>query len=127
MKKVLLTVVLSLVLALTMTILYQPVSKAYALGTNQQIAIPSYFYPGSLWTQLEQAAPTVGLTIINPLNGSVSPYDSHKGGFDQNYLNQVKSTQAKGITVLGYVWTDGGNRSLDTINKNWLGNPDIGV
>jgi hypothetical protein len=65
---------------------------------SQKVAVPSYFYPGSLWTQMESGAPTVGLAIINPNSG---PGTSK----DQNYANQVTSTEAKGITVVGYVST----------------------
>jgi len=35
----------------------------------QTLAVPSYVPPGSAWSQLEVAAPTVGLTIINPNSG----------------------------------------------------------
>lgn len=47
---------------------------------------------------MENGAPTVGLAIINPDSG---PGASE----DQNYANQVTSTEAKGITVVGYVST----------------------
>lgn len=65
----------------------------------QSVAVPSYFYPGDTWTHLEKGAPTVGLGIINPSSG---PSDR----LDPNYVKQVNSTRAKGITVLGYVHTD---------------------
>ncbi len=65
---------------------------------GQRVAIPSYFYPGSLWTQLDNAAPAVGLAIINPDSGP----GTNK---DQNYANQVTNTEAAGITVVGYVST----------------------
>ena len=70
----------------------------YAQAGSQHVAVPSYFYPGSLWTQMESGAPTVGLAIINP--------DSGPGASkDQNYANQVTSTEAKGIIAIGYVST----------------------
>lgn len=74
-------------------------------GTTQSIAVPSYFYPGTLWTQLESGAPTVGLAIINPNSG---PGDY----IDPSYVNQVNSTRAKGIAVIGYVHTSYALRSL---------------
>lgn len=65
---------------------------------SQHVAVPSYFYPGSLWTQMDSGAPTVGLAIINPNSG---PGTSK----DQNYADQVTSTEAQGIMVVGYVST----------------------
>ncbi len=99
-----------MVLALTLNL---PVSQASSLVTDQKIAIPSYFIPDGRWTQLEQAAPQVGLTVINPMNGSIDPAT---GGFSQKYYDQVKSTQSKGIKVLGYVYTANGTKSLDDYN-----------
>jgi hypothetical protein len=77
-------------------------------GFKQSIAVPSYFYPGSSWTQLEAGAPTVGLAIINPNSG---PGDT----VDSNYVSQVTSTRAKGMTVIGYVHTSYGARSLTEV------------
>jgi hypothetical protein len=68
------------------------------------MAIPSYFYPGDLWTQLEQAAPTVGLSIINPASG---PGKS----LDQSYVDEVAKAKASGVWVIGYVDTSYGKRS----------------
>ena len=74
----------------------------------QKVAVPSYFYPGSTWTQLESGAPTVGLAIINPNSGP-------GGSVDANYVSQVTSSRAKGITVIGYVHTSYGTRSLTVV------------
>ncbi len=65
---------------------------------SQNVAVPSYFYPGSLWTQLESGAPTVGLAIINPNSGPGASKDP-------NYANQVTSAEAAGVKVIGYVST----------------------
>jgi hypothetical protein len=62
------------------------------------IAVPSYFYPGALWTQMENAFPTVGLSIINPNSGPGTASDA-------NYVTQVNHTRARGLHVLGYVRT----------------------
>jgi hypothetical protein len=64
----------------------------------QKVAVPSYFDPGNLWTQMESGAPTVGLAIINPNSGPGT-------SLDQQYANQVTQTENKGITVVGYVST----------------------
>lgn len=76
----------------------------------QRMAVPSYFYPGSLWTQMEQANPTVGTAVINPNSG---PGDT----INQAYVDQVKKSQEAGLTVLGYVHTSYGARDA-TIVKN---------
>lgn len=82
----------------------------------QRLAIPSYFYPctgpsGCYWNQLNNGAPTVGLAIINPDSG---PGTSQ----DQNYVNQTLRTQAKGIIVLGYVYTSYGNRPAEEVKSD---------
>lgn len=71
---------------------------------NQKMAIPSYFYPGDFWAQLEQEAPTVGLAIINPDNGPGKK-------FDQSYADEVARAKANGVWVIGYVATGYGKRN----------------
>jgi Spherulation-specific family 4 len=69
-----------------------------AAATTQQIAIPSYFYPGSKWTQLDQSAPTTGIAVANP--------DSGPGqGFDSAYASAIQAAHNAGIKVIGYVDT----------------------
>lgn len=73
-----------------------------AAGENiQTMAIPAYFSPGSLWTQMEDANPTVGLAVINPNSGPGT--------------TQVTSSQAAGLTVIGYVNTSYGNRPINDV------------
>ncbi len=83
------------------------VAQASAPPANhiQTIAVPSYFYPGSLWTQLEDAAPSVGLAIINPDSGP-------SGAVNPDYAAQVVHSQTAGLTVIGYIHTSYGARSL---------------
>src|SRR6266568_3633523 len=64
----------------------------------EKVAVPSYFDPGSLWTQMESGASTTGLAIMNPNSG---PGTSK----DQRYADQVTHTEAKGIIVVGYIST----------------------
>jgi len=71
----------------------------------QSIAVPSYFYPGVYWTQLENNPSSVGLAVINPNSGVGASIDS-------NYVNQVASTRSKGVGVVGYVFTNYGQRSV---------------
>jgi hypothetical protein len=75
---------------------------------TQKIAVPSYFYPGTLWTQLQNGAPAVSLSVINPGSGPGNAKD-------QNYDNTVNATRAKGIPVLGYVHTSYGTRDLSIV------------
>jgi hypothetical protein len=76
----------------------------------QKIAIPSYFYPGPLWTKLESGAPTVGLAIINPNSGPGSSRDPA-------YAAEIQRAHAKGIIVLGYVHTSNGARSAYAVKS----------
>lgn len=72
------------------------------------MAIPSYFGPGALWTKLGAAAPRVGLAVINPNSGPGA-------AIRPDYVAQVRATQARGVTVLGYVHTSYGKRPLAEI------------
>ena len=78
--------------------------------TQQKMAVASYFRPGPFWSQLQHAAPTIGLAVINPASG---PGTSRDG----EYAAQITSARAQGIMVLGYVSTSYGNRSLDVVKK----------
>lgn len=99
-----------LVIALLLTVLTLGLGPQKALAApaeavaNQKIAVPSYFYPGALWTKLENSAPTVGLAIINPNSGPGSSRDA-------NYAAEITRAHAKGIKVIGYVHTSYGARS----------------
>lgn len=90
-----------------------PSGPQYSTSTPfaaQRIAIPSYFEPGTLWGQLTDAAPIVGLAIINPEDGpGISP--------DPLYQATVQQAQAQGILTLGYVATNYGRRSLSVVQK----------
>lgn len=78
---------------------------------RQRIAVPSYFYPGSFWTQLDGAAPEAGLAVINPSSGpgiSCNP----------DYANQVKASESAGLSVVGYVYTQYAARSLSQVEAD---------
>jgi murein DD-endopeptidase MepM/ murein hydrolase activator NlpD/opacity protein-like surface antigen len=109
--KLILTICIVLVLAiLAATWPMRLFAQAAAPPANdiQSIAVPSYFYPGALWTQMEMASPTVSLAIINPNSGpglSANP----------DYAAQVAHSQTAGLTVIGYVHTSYGSRSIDEV------------
>lgn len=81
----------------------------------QKVAVPSYFYPctgtNCYWTQLNNSAPKVDVAIINPASGPGNAKDP-------NYVTQTKSTQAKGITVLGYLTSSYGARSIAAVESD---------
>lgn len=76
-----------------------------ASAQAQRVAMPSYFYPGPLWTKLESAAPTLGMAIINPASG---PGDKR----DPAYAAQTAEARARGVTVIGYVHTSYAKRAF---------------
>ncbi len=90
-----------------------PAGPVYSLSSPfapQRIAIPSYFEPGPLWDQLINAAPTVGLAIINPSDGPGSAREAA-------YLTTVQQAQAQDIIVLGYVATGYSRRSATIVKQ----------
>ena len=61
-----------------------------AASPLQSIAIPAYFYPSypdPLWTQMEQAAPTVSFAVMNPANGAGPVPDSPKIAITPNLID----------------------------------------
>lgn len=83
-----------------------PVAAENAPG----LLVPAYFYPGGSgatdWARLTDAASKVSITaIINPDSGAGR-------SFDPNYGAAISAFKAAGGTVLGYVSTDWGQRSL---------------
>lgn len=86
----------------------------------QSMAVPAYFYPGSYWTQMGQAGSRLQIAVMNPNSGpGYSP--------DPNYVSAIRAAQAAGITVVGYVYTNYGSRSLAAVEAdvtsyyNWYG------
>lgn len=83
-----------------------------AAGEQQRVAIPSYFYPETqfstdkYWSQMESASPTVGLAVINPDSGPGAAPNA-------DYADQVASSEAAGLDVIGYVYTSYANTSPD--------------
>ncbi len=77
----------------------------------QTMAVPAYFYPGAYWTQMEQAGAPLRLAVMNPANGPGA-------AADPNYAAAVRAAQAAGITVVGYVYTSYGARSLSAVESD---------
>ncbi len=86
------------------------------------IMIPLYTYPGASWSAvaaIKQANPGVPvIAIINPNSGPGA-------SADPNYVAGIRSLQAAGVTVLGYVPTGYTARSTSQVQsmvmdyKNW--------
>src|SRR4051812_11663379 len=76
--------------------------------------VPAYFYPagaGDDWSRMTTAAKQISLTaIMNPGNGPGTVVDS-------NYVNVVNSLRGAGGRVIGYIYSDYGNRSLATLKS----------
>lgn len=88
-------------------IMAEPVQAASA----QSMAVPAYFYPGPYWTQMDQAGSALRIAVMNPNSGPGSAPDP-------NYVSAVHAAQAAGITVVGYVYTDWGARSLSAVEAD---------
>lgn len=119
MKKLISGVVMAATSGLVAVMMAGVPAIAHA-ATAQRVAVPSYFYPGNDWQRLEDAAPTAGISIVNPNSGPGT-------GVDQAFVDQVKSAQSKGQLVLGYVRTQWAARSSDEVKAevdeyyNWYG------
>jgi Spherulation-specific family 4 len=81
-------------------------------ASAQSMAVPAYFYPGSFWTQMDQAGSSaLKLAVMNPASGPGSAPDPQ-------YVSAVRAAQAAGITVVGYVYTSYGARSLAAVESD---------
>ena len=79
---------------------------------NSGIIIPLYFDPNSSWDYLirlhSEFSKVPMIVIINPENGPGLNYS-------QSYSNYTSTMEKSGITVLGYIYTSYGTRSLGTV------------
>lgn len=84
----------------------------------QRLSIPSYFYPGTRWTQAINSAPKVDFMLINPNSGSGTSSNS-------DYVSTVNQARTAGIKIYGYVYTNYGNRPISEVTqeidnyRNW--------
>ena len=99
----LLVVVIALLVALVIFLI--PASS------GQRMAVPAFFAPGRLWSQVDSAVPTLRLVVVNPASGPGPAYD-------QSYEGVVRTAQKRGITVVGYVDTNYGARGLSAVESD---------
>ncbi len=76
----------------------------------QRLAIPAYFASDPEWERMADAAPAVGVAVFNPSSGAGSAPVA-------GYAARVARARAAGITVLGYVDTDRGNRPISAVRR----------
>jgi hypothetical protein len=70
-----------------------------------RLAIPIDVDAPGVWAQAIAGAPSVGIIILNPMNGPGERLET-------TYTRLVGEAQAKGITVLGYVFTQWANGNV---------------
>jgi hypothetical protein len=113
-------VAVTLILTMAFIVPMRPTSAATAPVTG--IMIPLYTYPGASWSTvvaIKQANPNVPIiAIINPNSGPGA-------SLDPTYVAGIKSLQAAGVIVIGYVPTGYTARSASQVQamvmdyKNW--------
>ncbi|MDA4134058.1 MAG: spherulation-specific family 4 protein [Thaumarchaeota archaeon] len=113
--------------ALLFVVSFVPGSIHTASASTQTatgLIVPLYSYPGSDWSNLvwaKQVNPNVPMVAI------VNPSDGPGWYKDPNYVSGIDSLQSAGITVVGYVWTDYGARSVASAEadiaayRDWYG------
>jgi len=80
-------------------------------SSGQRMAVPAFFPPGPLWSQIDSAASTLQLVVMNPASGPGTTYD-------RAYGTVVRTAQKRGITVVGYVDTNYGARGLSAVESD---------
>jgi hypothetical protein len=83
------------------------------------LVVPAYFAPGPDWQRVISASDVVGMIIFNPNNGPGTT-------MDPGYVTVINQARAAGITVLGYVATNYGQRAEADINADVNGYYDLG-
>ena len=77
---------------------------------GMQFLIPLYMYPNSDWDEIARANSEVPITvIINPNNGPGG------GEPDINFKKGLQKLKNAGVTTLGYVHSDYGNRDIQEV------------
>ncbi len=98
----------------------RPKSKTSKARLGQNISIPAYFSPGSLWDQVISGSPRVNLLVMNPASGPGREAS-------RDYVAAVRKARTNGLTVVGYVPTSYGSRDPAMVKaevdayKTWYG------
>ena len=108
-------------LTILLCVLFMPNLQAATEASNQdlKILIPLYIYPSwwnasnYLWDDVADAQSKVDITaIINPNNGP------NGGPPNSDYQQGLNDLRQAGVTILGYVTTSYGNRSLGEVKTD---------
>ncbi|MGA2665185.1 MAG: spherulation-specific family 4 protein [Nitrososphaerales archaeon] len=109
-------------LASSLLLLIAVPTGALAAGSTQVanpggLIVPLYFWPTSQWNdliQMKQAHPSMPvIAVVNPGNGP----GTH---VEPTYVTWIDKLRAVGITVVGYIPTDWGSRSISSIEANMV-------
>ena len=91
----------------------------------QQLVIPAFFYSASVWAQAADSQPPPSNVILD-ISGSGAGSQP-----DPHFEALVRAVKAKGITLLGYISTEDGQRPAAQVQtevrnyKAWYGVTDI--
>jgi hypothetical protein len=77
---------------------------------NQRLAVPAYFADEQAWDELATGAPTVAMAVVNPSSGAGAVSDPL-------IASNVAKAQSASISVIGYIYTDYGSRSLTQLQR----------
>lgn len=92
-------------------------AEAAAPVRGLEIGVPAYVWPGDpMLTDLTAASPATSIVILNPGNGD-SPFDASWQA-QADTLRQGVTANGEHTRVLGYVYTDNGNRSAAAVKAS---------
>ena len=77
----------------------------------RNILVPAYFYPGADWTRMCATLPVGAIAVMNPNSGPGTTTDG-------NYTTAVSACRARGVGVIGYVYTSYGARSTSAVRAD---------
>jgi len=102
-----------LLMCFAVTVLSQSNCNVVATSTEPiKVVVPLYVYPGTAWDEVITAASSVSIVaIINPNSGPGT-------GPDSTYTTFIQKLHTAGITIIGYVHTTWGARSLSAVQAD---------
>lgn len=93
----------------------QTAANSTQATTTSKLLIPSYFYPASdpshSWTTMCDDAPAQSVIILNPASGPGT-------ASDPTLVAATQYCQSKSINVIGYVYTNYGERSTSAVKAD---------
>lgn len=97
-------------------------------GTDQDLLVPSYFYPSQWqandWDVMATTHSANQIVIANDANGMATTKNS-------DYATEIAQAQAAGLLVVGYISTNYGNRDINLVKaditnfSDWYGGDGI--